>query len=119
MKQLQKLSELIQEGPRPGCYPNDIGKTLQDELEQSGATKLNYDYKTDNKWIENEQGNQEFQATHLLEGRGNSISLTEEQVCQLLNPNGTSGSFLGFDSDGGVIFEYQSCSSLQEPGFWG
>lgn len=116
MEQLQKLSELVQEGPREGYYSSDTGKTI---YETQAKPKSLQDEFADKKWIENGEGDQGLQATHLLEGRSNDISHTEEQVCQLLNPNGSSEKWYGFDSDGGVIFEYQSCSSLQGLSFWG
>ncbi|XP_022945963.1 homeobox-leucine zipper protein ATHB-12-like [Cucurbita moschata] len=111
LSQLQKLGELVQEEPGEGCYSTNFGKNadenqakleiLEDEPEQNGVTYLNNNSKT-----ENGGGHQ---ATHLLEGRSNGNSHSEEQV------------WCDFESDGGVIFEYQPCSSLHLQGlsFWG
>ncbi|KAG6576630.1 Homeobox-leucine zipper protein ATHB-7, partial [Cucurbita argyrosperma subsp. sororia] len=133
LSQLQKLSELVHEGPREGHYSNEIAETIyetkekpqsfHDELGQSGVTYLNNNYNTDKRGTENGEGDRGLEMTHSSEGRSNDISHAVEKACQLLNPNGSfesSENWCGFDSDGGgIIFEYQPCSSLQELSFWG
>lgn len=131
LSQLQELSVLLQ-GPRGGYYWNDIRKStcetqekpksFHDELKQSGVTYLNNNRNINKKCIVNGEGDRGLQMTRLSEGRSNDISNVEEQAYQLLDPNGSSESiekWCGFDSDGGFVFEYQSCSSLQGLSFWG
>ncbi|XP_022923069.1 homeobox-leucine zipper protein ATHB-12-like isoform X2 [Cucurbita moschata] len=133
LSQLQKLSELVHEGPREGHYSNEIAETIyetkekpqsfHDELGQNGVTYLNNNYNTDKRGTENGEGDRGLEMTHSSEGRSNDRSHAVEKACQLLNPNGSfesSENWCGFDSDGGgIIFEYQPCSSLQELSFWG
>ncbi|XP_022141070.1 homeobox-leucine zipper protein ATHB-7-like [Momordica charantia] len=100
LSQLQKLSELVQGRPCEG-YNN---------------------YRIDKKRLENGGHDQGLPVTHLLKDGSNDTGHTKEKSCHLLNPNGsyeTSDKWCGFDSDGGVVFEYQPCSSLQWPNFCG